>query len=295
MELRKQFDVSSEAIFLRVVRLTDQPCAMFVASRDESEGSDGSYQIDYALGSRAWAGEPPKGLTLPAESVVSECTAIGYTAKRDEEWAGVTGKLHVECVGIPPYPVRRYPRVVGLATARTKGGAAINKIVNLKGDATDPRGDGPRIVAHVVNDKTPTWGAGFALAVRRKWPAAQEDFQHWARSDPRNLALGNTHRFHVQSEISVFHMVGQHGYGPSAKPRIRYQALHRCLTQLADAAHSGRASVHMPRIGCGEAGGDWGIVSELIDEALCKQGVTVTVYDLPGSTPPTHPPQKRLF
>ena len=42
------------------------------------------------------------------------------------------------------------------------------------------------------------------------------------------------------------------------------------------------ATVHMPRIGCGEAGGDWNIVSEMIDEALCRESIPVTVYDLPG-------------
>jgi hypothetical protein len=37
----------------------------------------------------------------------------------------------------------------------------------------------------------------------------------------------------------------------------------------------------MPRIGAGEAGGDWRIISEIIDETLCKQNIPVTVYDLP--------------
>lgn len=65
--------------------------------------------------------------------------------------------------------------------------------------------------------------------------------------------------------------------------------------RLAEDAHNKRASVHMPRIGCGEAGGDWEIVSELIDESLCKKGVTVTVYDLPSRGAPKGSGQRRLF
>jgi hypothetical protein len=53
------------------------------------------------------------------------------------------------------------------------------------------------------------------------------------------------------------------------------------LKKLAEEAIKQKASVHMPRIGCGEAGGSWWIVSELIEETLLKHGVAVTVYDLP--------------
>jgi hypothetical protein len=43
-----------------------------------------------------------------------------------------------------------------------------------------------------------------------------------------------------------------------------------------------RASVHMPRIGSGQAGGNWDIIEELVDHHLCAQGIRVTVYDLPA-------------
>jgi O-acetyl-ADP-ribose deacetylase (regulator of RNase III) len=39
------------------------------------------------------------------------------------------------------------------------------------------------------------------------------------------------------------------------------------------------ASVHMPRIGCGLAGGDWSRVEPLILRRLVERGVAVTVYD----------------
>ncbi len=39
------------------------------------------------------------------------------------------------------------------------------------------------------------------------------------------------------------------------------------------------ASVHMPRIGCGLAGGKWSRVEPLVTERLAKRDIAVTVYD----------------
>ncbi len=99
----------------------------------------------------------------------------------------------------------------------------------------------------------------------------------------------------VDESLAVASMICQHGYGPSHKPRIRYSAMKACLEQLADIASRREASVHMPRIGCGQAGGSWTLVSELIEEALCNRGVPVTVYDPPAPDHKSAPMQKDLF
>ncbi len=83
-------------------------------------------------------------------------------------------------------------------------------------------------------------------------------------------------------------MICQHGYGPSPTPRLRYAALKSCLEQLAVFARGESATIHMPRIGAGFGGGSWALIQQLIDEILCGQGLTVTVYELPG-TPPAQP------
>lgn len=75
-------------------------------------------------------------------------------------------------------------------------------------------------------------------------------------------------------------MVGQRGIkrGGSGSP-IRYEAVAVCLKQVAVKAHELGASVHMPRIGCGLADGEWSKVEPLIEEHLCEAGIAVTVYD----------------
>lgn len=62
-------------------------------------------------------------------------------------------------------------------------------------------------------------------------------------------------------------------------PPIRYDALKRCLEILAVEARKLQATVHLPRIGCGLAGGKWESVEPLIREAMPDTGVFV--YDLP--------------
>ena len=41
-----------------------------------------------------------------------------------------------------------------------------------------------------------------------------------------------------------------------------------------------KASVHMPRIGCGLAGGKWELIEQIIKEELITKEIAVTVYDL---------------
>jgi hypothetical protein len=39
------------------------------------------------------------------------------------------------------------------------------------------------------------------------------------------------------------------------------------------------ASVHLPRIGCGLAGGRWELIEPLITATLCARDIATTVYD----------------
>lgn len=288
LELRQQYEVSTEAMLLRMVKLTQQQCAFFCASPVQSGASRPRYVLDYAKPSKTWyAARPSSGTELPLRSVIAECTAIGFTARGQEQWPTL-GAVKVECVGVPPYPNHTYPRVVGLLRPPRQSGAAMPAITYLKGDASEPRGVGVRLVVQVVNDAALTWGAGFSLALRKKWPSLQQTFRAWAMAR-RNLKLGNVHVAAVDDRVSLVSMVAQHGYGPSPTPRIRYLALQDCFKNVAELALQREATVHMPRIGCGLAGGTWGVVSDLVSEEICSRGVSVYVYDLPDKKASGHP------
>jgi O-acetyl-ADP-ribose deacetylase (regulator of RNase III) len=284
LELRKKYEVSTEAILLRAVRMTSEPCVVFTTSRRGHDATKRAYRVDYAVASKSWnKSAVPEGFILPSDTVASQCTAIGFTAKAYEDWATSIGKVRVECVGIPSYPGDTFPRVAGLAKLQRGTSSPLPEITYIRGDATNPpHRHHFRVVAQVVNDRAAMWGGGFALVIRKKWPGVQESFQSWAENGA-NLQLGKVHVASVDESTAVFSMVCQHGYGPSPKPRIRYAHLKACLDRLATFALQKQASVSIPRIGCGQAGGSWEIVRELIDYTLCRQGIHVTVYDPPNT------------
>ena len=282
VELRRIYAVSMEALLIRAVRLSDAPVMVFAASRMEVGKHQGGYRVEYTIPSHTLAASLPRGTIVPDNSALGQCTGIGFTAMCEERWPGSGRAYRVECVGIPPYPGSRYPRVVGIL--RDPDSAPNPSMLQfVRGDATSPR-TFPAIIAQVVNNKARTWGGrGFAVAVRRKWPSVQDDFRDWARG---GLMLGDVRLTPVEEGVAVASMVAQSGYGPSKHPRIRYAALERALGQVAQAARDTGAAVHMPRIGTGEARGSWTIVEELIHGECIVAGVSVTVYDLPGTSIP---------
>lgn len=285
LKLRKEYAVSVEAMLLRLVKLTDQQCSFFCASRISDAGvAKPKYIVDYSRSSKTWSAiNLHSGAELPNQTVAAECTAMGFTARGHEEWVGL-GKVKVECIGVTGYPNHPFPRVVGLLRPSRQANTHVPSITYLKGDATKPRGSERRMLVQVVNDAALTWGGGFSRHLRQKWPSLQQSFRSWAM-EHRNLKLGNVHLDTVDDMLSVGSMVAQHGYGPSLKPRIRYLALRNCLTTVGELAAKNGETVHMPRIGCGLGGGSWEVVSELITGAVCSRGVSVYVYDLPGALP----------
>jgi O-acetyl-ADP-ribose deacetylase (regulator of RNase III) len=290
---QRRFDVSMEALLIRAVRVAAEPCSMFCCSRSDS----GRYRLDYQIAGFAWKRSlVAAGTELPPDgSAVGQCTAIGFTAKGDETW-GKVGDVHVECIGIPPYPGSRYPRVVGIVRqARDIDELPASAITLLRGDATVPRGAGRKLIVHIVNDATANWGGGgFAVAVRRAFPEVQDAFKEWAADSRGHLRLGAAHLAQATEDTWVASLVAQKGYGHSAKPRIRYAALREGLEVASKMAAELGASVHMPRLGCGQAGGTWDVVEELVRAAFVTAGRPVTVYDPPSATAPAEPAQQRL-
>lgn len=93
----------------------------------------------------------------------------------------------------------------------------MSEIRYIQGDATQPVGDGPKVIVHICND----------------------------------IGL----------------------------PPVRYEAIGEGLRQVAAFATAHQTTVHMPRIGCGLAGGTWDKIEPIIQQELTAKGIDVTVYD----------------
>src|SRR6266545_1769713 len=151
-------------------------------------------------------------------------------------------------------------------------------ITYLKGDATCPQAKGVKIICHVCND-IGGWGKGFVLALSKRWSEPEAAYRKWY-SEGKGFALGEVQFVQVEPYIWVANLIGQRGTKTgSSGPPVRYEAITAGLAKVAAKALELGASVHMPRIGCGLAGGEWIKVEPLILEALCEQGLPVTVYD----------------
>ena len=84
-------------------------------------------------------------------------------------------------------------------------------------------------------------------------------------------------------DIVVANIIGQHGIrsprNTTAPAPIRYDAVREGLEKIGELAIRQVRSVHMPRIGCGLAGGTWDKIEPLIEQTLVSVGVDVYVYD----------------
>ncbi len=278
LSLRERYEASAEAALLRISRLTTEPALAFSSHRDRSTGR---YVIDYSLPTAGAQKCLRQGWQLPTRTAAAECTAIGYTSKQNEQWPGL-GEVKVECVGIAPFPRDVYPRVIGFVRSIRQTFAGESSITYVRGDATSTRGGGSKLVVQIVNDGAFTWGGGgFAAVVRSKWPSAQRSFTEQVIADKAALRLGNIVTCAVSDDVTLISIIAQRGYGLSSRPRIRYGALREGLLSVSKIAQGSAASVHMPRIGTGMAGGSWPVIEEIVREVLSRAGVRVFVYDLP--------------
>lgn len=167
----------------------------------------------------------------------------------------------------------------------------------VQGDATHPQGSGPKIITHCCND-IGAWGAGFVEALSKSWPLSEQAYREWHKAQNKLMddsifkgqtetsgpfKLGEVQFVLVGPKLWVANIIGQHrvGMGADNRPPIRYDAIQQGLKKVHRHVLTHSASVHMPRMGAGLAGGRWDAIEKLIQVELAVKGVHVTVYDLP--------------
>lgn len=154
----------------------------------------------------------------------------------------------------------------------------MNKINYIKGDATSPQAKGTKIICHICND-IGGWGKGFVLAISKRWSEPEADYRKWYKSN-NDFYLGNLRFIQVEEELYVANMIGQRDIKTIHKiPPIRYEAVRDCLIKVEHKARELNASIHMPRIGCGLAGGKWEKIEPIVENILVNNNINVFVYD----------------
>lgn len=279
MRQRREYDVSAEAFLIRLAKISSQPIGIFVSSPSVSEDGTRHYKIDYFVSSPTAPKIRLSGLAIPNESIVHRCTAIGHTDRAVESWV-MGAATQIECVALTSYAGSVYPRVAGLVRF-DQAQENYLPIRLLNGDVLEPRNGGKKIICQLVNDKAVKWGGGVAHKIARRFPDAEEAYSKQVVQIPQRDRLGRAIFSEASEDLTIASLIGQEGFGPSLFPRIRYAALSACLEQVAEYAASVGASIHMPKIGTGSAGGDWSTIEELIVDVMVRAGLSVTVYDVP--------------
>lgn len=127
------------------------------------------------------------------------------------------------------------------------------------------------IICHQVNCKG-VMGAGLARSLKAKYPVCFESYSRYCREG--QFKLGMVQFCRVSPQLFVCNMAGQDGYGIT-KCQTDYNALEVCLGKLYAKSIELGLTPYLPyNMGCGLAGGDWSIVSKLI-ETHCPNAVIV--------------------
>ena len=164
-------------------------------------------------------------------------------------------------------------------------------IIYVNGDVTRPIGGKRKIIVHLCND-IGAWGAGVSGAIGKRWPKAEKLYRLWAATKNMPVHENNYPKFELGSiqivqinlpeeNISVVNLIGQKGIRSQSNPTpVQYDAIRKGLRTLAqiEGIADEKTIVHMPRIGCGLAGGTWEKIRPIITDELSRKDVAVYVY-----------------
>jgi O-acetyl-ADP-ribose deacetylase (regulator of RNase III) len=96
------------------------------------------------------------------------------------------------------------------------------------GDATQPVGEGPKIIVHVCND-IGGWGRGFVVAISKRWPEPEQSYRAWHRGEiEAPFKLGEVQFVQVDDSLWVANLIGQRDVVPSGNiSPVRYDAIRK--------------------------------------------------------------------
>ncbi len=155
-------------------------------------------------------------------------------------------------------------------------------IIYKVGDLT--RAEEPYII-HGCNAQG-AMGSGVAKALMDRYPSVREHYisMHRQSKKERKPFLGTMHIGHSDTERVIYNLITQEFYGYDGKLYASYEAIEQCMKALDESMHCMKAAqgstphVAMPLLGCGLAGGDWTVVSEIIQK--CSKHFQPVVYTL---------------
>lgn len=289
IQIARRYKSSVESVFLRFSQVVEKPCTIAICSFT----NDGKLIVDYSKNSLNANLNLPKGYYIPKYSNVYDCIKAGFTSYGIETWDLFNDSRYVvQGVGLSPIKKQIKARVGLLIVPEQYNPRPKKGIHIVYGDATNPRGDGKIIIAQVINSSGGL-GFGFGRAMSQTYPNSKKSVIDW-KKDKEDFRLGNHKIIKENDLLYIFQILAQEGIYPKNEIiPLKYDKLRLGLISLKDFALSINATVHMPAIGAGQAGGDWNIIKGMIYDELIMHNVDTTIYLLPGKN--TEPNQSRTL
>ncbi len=136
------------------------------------------------------------------------------------------------------------------------------------------------IIAHQVNCQG-VMGAGLAKNLAQKYPKMYLSYKDW-----NDIRLGGYQLVNVGINLYIANCVSQEGYGRD-KCYTDYEAVNHCFKALKADSEYLNLPIFLPyNYGCGLAGGDWTIVSSIIELVIPKafvvqynKGISINAMD----------------
>jgi len=122
-----------------------------------------------------------------------------------------------------------------------------------------------------------TMGAGIARQISVKYPEAFEADLFTLKGSREKLGMFSTAliQYRVQFPFVIINAYTQFDYNASKKP-VDYSAIREAFRKIKQIF--GNCRIGYPMIGAGLAGGDWSIISTIIDEELEGCNHTLVEY-----------------
>ena len=121
-----------------------------------------------------------------------------------------------------------------------------------------------RYILHGCNDQG-VMGSGVAKIVREKYPDA---YKHYVlKWRDYGLKLGEVQYVPTNGKVIV-NGISQNNYGRDGHRYVSYEAITQIMRTLENDLSGKTDKIAMPQIGAGLGGGDWTIISEIIEQEL---------------------------
>jgi O-acetyl-ADP-ribose deacetylase (regulator of RNase III) len=126
-------------------------------------------------------------------------------------------------------------------------------------------------------------GSGIALQIKQKYPLCFLAYQRHIQDSLKSNTdvMGTVVPYKVpEKNLIIMNAITQKNFGKDGKKYVSYESVFeafKIIVALADGPWE-RRHVHYPLIGAGLGGGDWSLISELIDNAFGEYQIPRTLW-----------------